>query len=195
MMRIVLLLIALLSSPSLVISETAPPLKIGMVIALSGELSYFGKAFQQGAEMALKDGAGRNVALYYEDERSADRVTTLTATRSILGRHKPHVVIVNGMPNAIVVDSVAESSDVIVFSAWDSNKAIDDLGKNTYGFGWSNEKTGEDLARYAAESLKLKKVAVVTAHDEWSELISEAFEEKFKSHGGKDHLQGHGGTR
>ena len=166
-------------------SRHSPLLRVGAILPFSGELAYFGQAFRRGAELALSEAPAKHIELYFEDDHSVGRKETLTALRSLAAHRDISVVVVSGMPNLVVLDPLLRSKNLIALSAWDSNRGIEKLSKNSFGFGFSNERTGESLASYAYQELGLRSVAVVSAFDEWSEIISKSFIQQFQSYGGR----------
>lgn len=158
---------------------------VGVVIPLTGEVTFFGTALQQGIQMAVSDGRTPDLNFIFEDDRSGDRAATVSAIHSLVARHKVRVVIVTGMPNAVVADPIVQKEKVVALSAWDSNHAIEQLSDNTLGFGWSNEKTGQAMGNFSLKTLGARTAAVVVAHDEWSEIMGQAFSNAFVAGGGK----------
>jgi branched-chain amino acid transport system substrate-binding protein len=51
--------------------------------------------------------------------------------------------------------------------------------------GYSTERAGDKMASFAYQKLGVKTAAVVSAYDEWSEIIYSSFIDKFKKLGGK----------
>jgi ABC-type branched-subunit amino acid transport system substrate-binding protein len=147
---------------------TRNPLSVGVIVPLSGDLAWFGVAFKRGIELAQTEGNARAVAFSFEDDRSGDRVATISALNSLIRNKQIRVSVFTGAPSAAVVSPILDKTGVLGFSAIDSNSKLLTLGNNVFGYGYSNELTSEQIASYACRTLHAKKVAIVGANDEWS---------------------------
>ncbi len=165
--------------------KKSSPLQVGVIVPLSGELASFGRAIQQGVAMAVSEGITPRVRFTYEDDKSGDRAATIGALNSLLQRKQIRVAVMTGMPNVAAADSIVRRGSVIALSAWDSNEQINALSSNTFGYGWSNEKTGGQMGLFACNPLNARSAAVVVGHDEWSEILSRSFSTVFEGCGGK----------
>lgn len=87
-------------------------LKVGAILPFSGELSYFGKAFQQGFSMGLKE-SNQKIKIYYEDDKSGNRKEAISALRKLVSNNKINLVLVTGYPIAVVLNSIVKSNNLI----------------------------------------------------------------------------------
>ena len=53
-----------------------PPLSVGIIIPLTGDVAWFGTAFRRGIEMAQAEGIADTIAFSFDDDRSGDRAAT-----------------------------------------------------------------------------------------------------------------------
>jgi branched-chain amino acid transport system substrate-binding protein len=157
----------------------------GIIISLTGELSSFGVALRQGIEMAEGEGAVSDLAFSYEDDGSGNRAMTVGALQSLIKRKQIRFVVVSGITNLVPIDQIIRQDGILALSALDSNATIETLSPTSFGFGWSNELTGEEMGRFARKDLKLRTAAVVVGHDEWSEIMGAGFTKAFKADGGE----------
>lgn len=183
---VVLLLCACLSTlaPAAVAEEPAT-IRIGAILPLSGPVSFAGVGIQRGMELALKDFATHNIDVTFEDDRSADRKAAVAAAKKLISIDKSTVVF-NSVVNTVeAIAPILNKSKVPGIVVWDNNRTIAELGEYVFGMGFSTELAGEDMAVHAHQQLDVSKVSIISIHDEWSELISDAFKKKFESLGGK----------
>ena len=157
---------------------------IGVILPLSGELGFVGSQMQKGIQLAVSEYEENEISVVFEDDQSFDSVVVIKALNKLINIDKVSVIFNASVNTVKSLDSVLKESGVPGMVLWDSNDTINDLKSTIYGFGYSTEKTGEKMAKYAYEELGVRNVTVVTAQDEWSEIISQAFINKFQDSGG-----------
>lgn len=164
------LIAALILLPS---SLHAEPVKVGAILSLTGDVAYFGSAIQRGMELAVRE--GEDIQVIYEDDQTLNRTQAVAATKKLIAQDKVPLIL-NMVVNTITaIAPILTASNTIGLVVWDSNKTIASVGENIFGMGYSTELAGADLADFIKVKLGSKSVAVISAHDEWSELISESF--------------------
>lgn len=165
-------------------AESNEPLRVGATLPLSGDYSFVGSALQRGMELALKDLPPDQIKIWYEDEGVVDRAKAVSGFQKLVSANAVHVVLGSTVNTVTAYAPIATRQKIPVISLWDSNRSIDNLGDYVFSIGFSTEQAGEKMAQFAFETLKASKLAVLSAHDEWSEIISEAFIQKYKALGG-----------
>lgn len=156
----------------------ADELKVGAILPLSGPISYVGTAFQQGMELARDETIHIKPRYYFEDDHTADRVRATTAAKKLMGSDEVIVVFNAYVTTTSVVDPIAVRHETPVITLWDSNNEIPQFSRYTFGFGYSTELAGADMADFTLKTLQSKKIAIVSFHDEWSEHIADSFEKR-----------------
>ena len=63
--------------------DPQPPLKVGMLLSLSGGLEQWCTYMRQGAEIAISEEDSSLMQLVFEDDRSVDRRATLSAVNKL----------------------------------------------------------------------------------------------------------------
>jgi ABC-type branched-subunit amino acid transport system substrate-binding protein len=124
-------------------------LRAGFLIPLSGELSWFGTALRRGLEMAQREGATPLLTAVYEDDQSTNRTAVSIGMRRLIGSERIQIAILTGAPSVIIADPIARHAQVVTLSAIDSNDSIKSLSPFSFGYGWSNELTGSQMATFA----------------------------------------------
>jgi branched-chain amino acid transport system substrate-binding protein len=110
---------------------------------------------------------------------------TVGALQSLIKRERIRLVVVPGITQLVPIDNIVRQKGIVALSAFDSNAMIDTLSPTSFGYGWSNELTGEEMGSFACKDLRLRTAAVVVGHDEWSEIMGAGFTKAFKSCGGE----------
>lgn len=160
-------------------------IRVGVIVPFTGELSPFGEALRQGIELAQGEGHTQALTFFLEDDRSGNRAVTVGALQRLIEREHIQALMVTAITNLIPIDQIVRREGILALSAIDSNKMIESLAPSSFGYGWSNELTGEEMGRFACETIKARTIAVVVGHDEWSELIAAAFSKAFRACGGQ----------
>lgn len=160
-------------------------LRIGATLPLTGAYAYIGTAMQRGMELALKEFPQGQLKIWYEDEGEVERARAVAGFYKLFSSQKVQVVLGSTINSITAYAPIAQRNHVPVISLWDSNQAIEAMGDYAFSTGFSTEGAGELMASFAAGTLKLQKLAVVSANDEWSEIISEAFVRKLAQLGSR----------
>ncbi len=166
---------------------TGQTIKIGSILPLSGDFAIFGEPISQGAQLAVKEAQEKGIDVQYisEDDRSTLAGSTNAANKLV------RVDGVQGVMTAMVQEvkpasPVFAGTQVPLLATWDSTDYIKtQAGPNVFTIGFSTEGAGQKMAMYAYNELHLRKVATLSIKDEWSDLISSAFRDKFKALGGE----------
>lgn len=167
-------------------SQSGRPLaKIGAILPLTGEMAAIGNAMRQGMELALAEGGSEHFQLFIEDDLSLNRIAAVGATKKLI-EVKQVSALLNCYTNTIsAIGPLLNRAKTVGMVVWDSNQSIARMGEYVFGFGYSTEFAGEDMAGFAKDELAVNRVGVISFHDEWSEVISEAFTKRFAALGGK----------
>ncbi len=159
-------------------------LKVGAVIPLTGDIAWFGESVSIGMRLALKDGADQSIKLQLEDDQSNSKVATINSATKLVN-DGASVLLVSSVNTAFATAAISEREKIPTFVLIDSNQSIPKINAYTYGFGFSNERVGRDIANFAIKKLGSKEVGIVSAHDEWSEIVSNVFNQEILNLGGK----------
>lgn len=162
----------------------AADLKIGAALPLTGVGAYGGVPMMEGMRLAAEKLPPGRLDLVFEDDLSVNSAATTRVVKKMAEIDNAQV-IVNSIVNTVTaIAPYLRQKEIPCLVLWDSNQRIAGLGEYVFGFGYSTEAAGEDLAKYAATDLRLRKVAILGVHDEWSEIIGRSFEEQFTALGG-----------
>ena len=160
------------------------PIKIGAILPLSGDFSAVGIEMQRGMEIALQERSNKDIKVLYEDEQTFNDVLALNALNKLIAADKVSLVFNSVVANIKALAPRLKETKTPGVVLWDSNELIGNLNEYVFSIGFSTEQAGARMADFAYSTLGLKNAAVVSAIDEWSEIISTAFSNRFTSLGG-----------
>jgi branched-chain amino acid transport system substrate-binding protein len=158
--------------------------KIGAILPLTGGISSVGEAMHRGLQMAVDDTKHISVKLIVEDDATANRIRAVSSAKKLAGVDKVDIVFNAYASTVSAFASVLKDAGVPCLVLWDSNRTLQKLGSHIIGFGFENELAGEDMADFSRHKLNHKSVGIVSFHDEALEVITAAFEDRFKRSGG-----------
>jgi branched-chain amino acid transport system substrate-binding protein len=163
--------------------------KIGAILPLTGGISSVGEAMHRGLQMAVDDTKHISVKLIVEDDATANRIRAVSSAKKLAGVDKVDIVFNAYASTVSAFASVLKNAGVPCLVLWDSNRSLQKLGSHIIGFGFESELAGQVMADFSRHKLNHKSVGIVNFHDEWSEVITAAFEDRFKQSGGRISLR------
>ncbi|MBI2097438.1 MAG: penicillin-binding protein activator [Candidatus Vogelbacteria bacterium] len=165
---------------------TDEPIKIGVILPLTGDVAVVGEEVQKGVMIAEKEllTQGLNLKVVYEDDAYTSRLA-VTAASKLLEIDKVEAAMTLLVEGAKPIIPLFNEKNVPLLVLWDSNVFINTAGPTIYSVGFSTEKAGETMAVYAYNNLGLKRVALFGHIDAWADIITPAFKNKFESLGGQ----------
>ena len=185
------LVLASLGSSPQAVAQSRPPLKIGLLIPVSGVFAAPGKYMREGLELYLKQHndmlAGRKIELDLADTQGAPAVG-LTQLRKVV--EQDHVDLIFGPLSAAVGSAMVQYIDEHKVPAIYPIVSSDDLTQRTPAkyvarTGWTSSQPTQVLGDYAYKTLKYRKVATI-AYDfnfGWESIAG--FVAAFQADGGK----------
>ena len=187
-------LLAFALMPRAVTAQTPGPVKIGMLIELTGVFTRNGREALDGMRLYLDEigskAAGRNLELIVEDMEGKPDVA-LTKARKLVERDGVHMlagIVSSGVGVAVAGYARDKKIPVIVnadFGA--SSVTVPGPGLNPYIFRWSQSVTGPGSAAgdWAAKNAGWKKVVSIASDYVGGVETNAAFARVFCSGGGR----------
>lgn len=170
-------------------SADLPPVKLGALIHLTGDLASQGSAFREGIELAVSE--------INSSRKSTDKVlevifedTALKPDQAFKAAKK--LLDVDGIVAGFVSTAAETKSAGILFERtriplvclWDSSPEIEGIGNYVFGIGTWTPSAGKKVADHMFNVLRVRRAAVINNIDEWSLSVSEAFTRHFEALGG-----------
>lgn len=157
------------------------PIKIGIILPLSGNLAFLGEPAKQGAELALasfKDTKHKYELIFEDDQFTAEKA--ITAANKLIFVDKVNAIVSFGSSGGNVINPLAEKNKIIHFGvASDPNVAI---GK--YNFNHWTPPAEEVRALVAElENRGIKKIGILTANQDGMLAISTELKKQIQGTG------------
>ena len=173
-------------------TTTSNDVVIGHYASLTGDTATFGTSSDEGARLALdeinKAGGvlGKQVRLITEDDRSVSGEARAAATKLI---NKDKVVVLLGeiaSSRSIAAAPIAQKAGVPMLSPGSTNAKVTQEGDYIFRACFIDPFQGEAMARFAMETLKHKKFALLWATDsDYSAGLRESITAAVKAGGGE----------
>jgi branched-chain amino acid transport system substrate-binding protein len=165
------------------------PIKIGVILPLSGMESRQGELFRNGIFMAQeeinKSGGinGRKLEIIIEDDKS-DTKEAISNYNFLKNVHHVPIILTIGSPIAMALSPLANQDKIILFAiaAAPAYKSADDY---TFRIIPGATKEGEDMAKLVYETLGIKELAIMYINNDYGVGTKEAFIRPYTEKGGK----------
>jgi branched-chain amino acid transport system substrate-binding protein len=178
-----LLLLAPLAAPA------AEPVKIGLILPMTGPAAAYGDMAYKGIEMAQAQRPsvlGRPVKLILVDNKS-DKVESTNAANRLIQRDKVDLIIgaLSSSPT-MAAAPVAEEAGVPLVSGWATNPLVTQNRKYVFRTCFIDPFQGSVAARFAFDTLGARKAAVlIDISRDYSVGLANFFIKSFKALGGQ----------
>jgi branched-chain amino acid transport system substrate-binding protein len=165
-------------------------IKIGEYACLTGQTASFGTASHQGAQMVIDDAnanggiLGKKIKLITEDDQSKPGEAA-TAVRKLISRD--HVVALIGemvSSRSLEAGPIAQQNKIPMVSS-STNPNVTKIGNYVFRICFVDSFQGTVMAKFALNSLKKTRVAVLTdVRQDYSVGLAQFFKEYFTKNGG-----------
>ncbi|MEF8727915.1 MAG: ABC transporter substrate-binding protein [Accumulibacter sp.] len=167
----------------------AGPVKLGVLMPLSGPVSESGNKCLRGVQLAVQEFSQQHpdhaLTLIVEDSK-AQPATGLSAVEKLVNVDKVPAIIGDLTSSvSMSVAPVTERAGVILMSPGASNPKFTGYGPRTFRIWISDNFDGEIMARYLHYERNLTAGAVVFANNDYGRGLAEVFQQKFESFGGQ----------
>ena len=169
------------------------PLLIGFVGALTGAEAHFGLESQNGAQLAVEEVnaaggiQGRPLVLRAYDSQSRPEEAASAMTRLVTQDRALFVVGENQSTNSLAMAPEAARGEVPMISPSSTNPRVtSEGGPYVFRVCFTDTFQGQLLARYARETLKAERVAIlVDQKSDYAVGLAKVFATRFDALGGK----------
>ncbi|MEG0877060.1 MAG: ABC transporter substrate-binding protein [Oscillospiraceae bacterium] len=161
---------------------TGDTIKIGVLAPLTGEVSVYGVATNNGVQQAVKDInaaggiGGKQIECVVYDEKG-DATEAVNAYNKLVQDDKVVAIVgdvTSGATLAVAQQSLQDGIPLITGTA--TAEAVTTTGENVFRACFTDPFQGELMAAYASQKLKAKTVAVLyNAADDYSSGVAAAF--------------------
>ncbi|MBI4854227.1 MAG: ABC transporter substrate-binding protein [Acidobacteria bacterium] len=180
------------SQPETTQKSTSDKIKIGVYYPLTGDIATFGQFGKKGVEMAVAEVnaqgglLGRQIEAIYEDTRGQQQDSTIAVQKLI---DKDKVVAVLGesaSTNSLAGGAVCQEKKIPMITPSSTNPTVTQIGDYIFRICFLDDFQGEVMARFAVNTLKAKRVAVLYDNgSDYSIGLDEFFSATLKKLGGE----------
>jgi branched-chain amino acid transport system substrate-binding protein len=167
------------------------PIKVGVYLDLSGQTSSFGQSTKNGVEMARDEinnaGGinGRKIELVIEDEQGEPGKVTTVVTKLL---RQDGVVALLGevaSTNSLTAAPKAQEAKIPMITPSSTNPEVTKKGDYIFRVCFIDPFQGEVMAKFAANTLKAKKAAILSDfNSDYSKGLTQFFKQSFTGLGG-----------
>jgi branched-chain amino acid transport system substrate-binding protein len=173
------------------VPEEKEPIKIGILLSLTGPISPFGNQALGAIQLAIeeinnKGGIkGRVLKIIVEDTKSEPK-EAVTAFNKLANIDKVPVVI-GPLASSLgmACAPIAQEKKIVLFSPAVSALEFTKIGDYIFRNWPTAEILAKDMAEFAFEKLKLKKIAILYVNNEMGVNYKTFFEKRFSDLGGE----------
>lgn len=165
---------------------------IGVYLSFTGSTATFGDSTFKGIQLATEEinaqGGinGRKIVLYREDDRSDAQEARSAVTKLI---QRDRVVAVLGevaSSRSLAAAPICQENKIPMISPSSTNPQVTQVGDYIFRVCFIDPFQGAVMAKFAAETLKVKRVAVLTdVKNDYSVGLAKYFKETFTKLGGQ----------
>jgi branched-chain amino acid transport system substrate-binding protein len=163
--------------------QQAKPIRIGVVLPLTGPLAWVGGAMRRGIELAAKETTLQPLELEFQDDLSSNRTVAVTAFRALTSVSHVDGILNCSTSTLAAVAPVINQTKTPTIILWDSNRDMPKFSPYVIGFGYANEKAAEDAADFLITKKQAQRIAVISYQNDWSELLTASFTARAKTLG------------
>jgi branched-chain amino acid transport system substrate-binding protein len=179
-------LVVVMLALSFITESWAEPIKIGVLLPLTGDFAFFGEQAKQGMELAVSEinKDSEKVKLIYEDEQCLPK-SALNGFNKLTSLDKVDYVLGPACTGSII--TIAESANRMkkyVLALLDTNRPVAKAGPYVYSLGYSSEEEAEIVAEYM-KTKGIESVGIIYEEDAWAVNVKDAFRKRFESLSGK----------
>lgn len=146
------------------------PLKVGLIVPLTGPLAEYGVAFRNGVELAQRDAVeiSDNCSFVLEDSKY-DSKTAVGLLQKLSGVDQAPVIYNWGGPTSDAIAPLADRNDIALF-VWSADPAVSEGRTRVIRFSNSGFDYGGAIARYL-QARGYKKVGIVKTENQYIHAI------------------------
>ena len=170
-----------------VMIDSKEPVKLGVILPLTGKGANYGEKVRVGIDLALEDihKEGKTIELIYEDGQG-DPKQTVSAFQKLINIDGVEIIIGPGLSDSVLaVTPIAEDNKVLLFTSLASSEKIKYAGDYIFRNRMSGSFLADYFARYIYNEADVKEIAVLHSNSENAATYVKSFNPAFEGIGGK----------
>lgn len=159
--------IGALAGAGIALGQARPPIKVGLVQHLSGPVAPYGVSMKVGAELAIKEinaaggVAGRQLQVFAADDRS-DVTSSVTEATRLVSSEKIDIMLTPSVSQAtLAILPILTKANIAGMGLSGSEALTPAVGPYFFSSYVSSDVSVAYMARYVAQTMKAKSVAVI----------------------------------
>ncbi len=183
--RIVMIVVLFATTLTFGCAKKTKDIRIGAILPLTGDIAVYGQKMKKGIDLAVgkinKSGGIENkkLVVIYEDDQG-DPKSSVAAFRKLITTEKISAIIGGAISAcALSVAPIADKKKVVLFSPAATSPKLTGISKYFFRNWPSDAYEGLVMGRFATDSLKLNKVAILYVNNDWGVGLSKEFENSF----------------
>ena len=172
--------------------RTTDEIRVGEYSSLTGTTATFGQSTHNAVLMAYDEinGAGgvlgRKIKVFVEDDQSKPEEAATAATKLINQNHVVALIGEVSSSRSLAAAPIAQANAIPMVSPSSTNPRVTQTGDYIFRVCFIDPFQGGVMAKFAADTLKVKKVAIlVDVRNDYSIGLQTFFRENFKRLGGQ----------
>ena len=173
-------------------SPSTGPIRVGEVGSMTGSEATFGTSSDKGIQLHVSEvnGAGgikgRQIEVIALDDEGKPEQAATAATRLIASEHVIALLGEVASSRSKFMAPKAQAAKVPMITPSSTNRTVTEIGDYIFRACFIDEFQGYVMAKFAADNLKIKKVAVLKdVRNTYSVGLAEVFTQEFQKLGGK----------
>ena len=158
-------------------------IKIGVLTPLSGPIAVAGEVQKNALAMAQKDNPNAKIELIYEDSKYDPK--TSVSGYEVLKMKGAKIIIADGSPVVAAIREKAVQDGIMVFAQSATTPAFTDNSPLTCRIGLTADILGSSISQYINDNLKYKKIAIMSANNEYGVTMNKEIKKSFEALGGQ----------
>ncbi|MEK7444097.1 MAG: ABC transporter substrate-binding protein [candidate division NC10 bacterium] len=163
-------------------AEAQEPVKLGMILAMTGPGAFYGQVMSRGAQLAVdqinKAGGigGRRLQLVIEDHKSGDADAAVTGARKLLDVDRVPVILTSYSAPTLAIQPLAVEKKVLLLNGGGVGSVL--VGKrNLYNTRMLSSQTAPFVVQWAVSRHSAKRVATLFWNDAAGQGVNGAIKE------------------
>jgi ABC-type branched-subunit amino acid transport system substrate-binding protein len=166
---------------STIANLSSGPLKIGVILPITGFFEEEAKALLRGLQFALEENpVARELGVKaVVRDSQGESLTAITAARELIGKENT-VAIIGEIESdkTAIVGALAESSQTPVIAPTAIETGLTQVGINIFQMNPDVTAKGQKIAEYAISQLNLRSFAILAPADKYGRDITDGFAQK-----------------
>ena len=168
------------------VSTTKEPIKIGVILDLSGPAVGDNTKIKKGIELALeeinsKGGInGRKIELVWEDDK-CDAKEGVSAFHKLTSLYKFPVIIGGSCSSVtLAIAPLAENNKIVLISPYSNNPQLTTAGDYIFRTVPSDTFEGKLTAEFIAQTLKAKNIGILYVNNDYGRGLADVLSSRFR---------------